>query len=346
MKQHTLGFLGLALIATLALSCSRSEDTGTSNNRVISVRAEIIQPQSVQITGTYTGSLDGEKQAVIYSKISEAVEQVNVDEGRIVEANTTVITLDKSGPSSSYQQAKSLYQNAEKNYKKMEYLFKEGAISETQYDAAQTDYEVKKAGFESAAQLVEIKSPIAGMVTSVDVSPGDYVQIGQKLATIATIDKLRVKFGVNASDISLIKPGSSVTISSEMFPYTAKGSVVSVPTSADPITRAFDVEAIVDNTEGHFKPGMFVRINFVRQSLDNVVVVPQNAVLTLDNVPTVFLVSGDSADKRQVRLGPDIHGNVVVDSGLIAGDTLVILGQDYLEEGFKVRITSMSEGSK
>ena len=346
MKQQTAIILGLASIIALTVSCGKSNDTALSNGRVISVKAEVLEPQNVQITGTYTGSLDGEKQAVIYSKISEAVEKVNVDEGRMVQANATIITLDKTGPSSSYQQAKSLYQNAEKNYKKMEYLFKEGAISETQYDAAQTDYEVKKAAYESAAQLVEIKSPIAGMVTSVDVSPGDYVQIGQKLATIATTDKLRVKFGVNASDIAFLKPGSEVTISSEMSPYTAQGSIVSVPTSADPVTRAFDVEAIIDNNEGYFKPGMFVRIGFVRQSLDNVIVVPQNAVLTLDNVPTVFLVSGESADKRQVKLGPDVHGSVVVDSGLTAGDTLVTLGQDYLEEGFKVRVTSLSEGSK
>ena len=346
MKKYTLAVAGLALLGALVVSCGKSENTSASDSRVISVRAEVVQPQNVEITGAYTGSLDGEKQAVIYSKISEAVEEVNVDEGRMVNANATIITLDKSGPSSSYQQAKSLYQNAEKNYKKMEYLFKEGAISETNFDAAQTDYEVKKAAFESAAQLVEIKSPITGMVTSVDVSPGDYVQIGQKLATIATTNKLRVKFGVNSTDIGFLKPGSRVTISSEMSPYTAEGSIVSVPTSADPVTRAFDVEAIIDNADGHFRPGMFVRIDFVRQSLDNVIVIPQNAVLTLDNIPTVFLVSGDSADKRQVRLGPDVHGNVVVDSGLAAGDTLVTLGQDYLEEGFKVRITSMSEGNK
>jgi RND family efflux transporter MFP subunit len=346
MKKYTLAVSGLALLGALTVSCGKSEDTSASDSRVISVKAEVVQPENVKLTGAYTGSLDGEKQAVIYSKISEAVEDVNVDEGQMVKTNATVITLDKSGPSSSYQQAKSLYQNAEKNYKKMEYLFKEGAISETNFDAAQTDYEVKKAAFESAAQLVEIKSPISGMVTSVDVSPGDYVQIGQKLATIATTDKLRVKFGVNASDIGLLKLGARVTISSEMSPNTAQGSIVSVPTSADPVTRAFDVEAIVENADGHFKPGMFVRIDFVRQNLDNVIVVPQNAVLTLDNVPTVFLVSGDTADKRQVKLGPDVHGNVVVDSGLTAGDTLVTLGQDYLEEGFKVRITSMSEGNR
>ncbi len=345
MKHLIPGFVGLALIATLIASCSEQKDIG-GVNRAVSVKAEIVQPQNVQVTGTYTGSLDGEKQAVLYAKISEAVQKVNVDEGQMVKANTTLITLDLTGPSSNYQQAKSLYENAEKNYNKMAFLYKQGAVSESQYDAAQTDYEVKKAAYESASQLVEIKSPIDGMVTSVDVSAGDYVQIGQRLATIATTGKLRVRFGVNSSDMKYFKEGGKVTVSSEVLPYTASGKITSVPTSANPITRAFYVEATIDNSAGHFKPGMFVRIEYIKEDLKDVFVVPQNAVLVLDNRNTVFVVKNDSAAQRTVALGPTIGGNVVIDSGLVAGDTLVTLGQDYLDQGFAVRITSLGEGNK
>ncbi|MGD8605168.1 MAG: efflux RND transporter periplasmic adaptor subunit [Candidatus Zixiibacteriota bacterium] len=345
MKHLIPGFVGLALIATLIASCGEQKDIG-GVNRAVSVKAEIVHPQNVQVTGTYTGSLDGEKQAVLYAKISEAVQKVNVDEGQMVKANTTLITLDRTGPSSNYQQAKSLYDNAEKNYNKMAFLYKQGAVSESQYDAAQTDYEVKKAAFEAASQLVEIESPIDGMVTSVDVSAGDYVQIGQRLATVATTRKLRIRFGVNSSDMNYFTEGGKVTVSSEVLPYTATGTITSVPTSANPTTRAFYVEATIDNSAGHFKPGMFVRIEYIKEDLKNVFVVPQNAVLVLDNTNTVFVVKNDSASQRTVVLGPTVGGNVVIDSGLVAGDTLVTLGQDYLDQGFAVRITSLSEGNK
>ncbi|MFQ6007364.1 MAG: efflux RND transporter periplasmic adaptor subunit [Candidatus Zixiibacteriota bacterium] len=335
----------LALVLAL-LSCTNDSKNVEHKQSAVAVKVTVVEPSDAQVTNTYTGTLEGEKQAVIYAKIAEAVEAVHVREGEHVKAGQVLISLDKSGSSSHYQEALSLYRNAEKNYKKMTYLYEAGAVSESQFDAAKTEYEVTKASFEAAARLVDIQSPIEGIVTSVNVSKGDYLNPGQQLATVATTDKLRVKFGVNVTDVEYIKQGEKVTVSSESVSQPAEGTVLSVARSADPNTRTFQVEAVIDNHDGLFKPGMFVRVNVTLSQLTDVIVVPRQAVLQLGGGEAVFVVSNGAARQRRVTTSTDLDGRVVIASGLGEGDTLVTLGQDYLQDGAAVNITEVLTGGR
>lgn len=348
-KAHPKGWATRFIFVLLSLSltsCGDDDDVVEKERPAVAVKVAVINLSDEEIVKTYTGTVEGEKQAVIYAKIAEAIEAVHVREGERVKADQVLISLDKSGPSSRYQEALSLYRNAEKNYKKMEYLFGEGAVSESQFDAAKTQYEVTKAGYEAAAQLVEIQSPIDGMVTSLKVSKGDFLGPGQELATVATVDRLRVKFGVNATDVGLVTPGTMVTVFSGDATQTVEGTVLSIARSADPVTRTFQVEIVFDNSEEKFQPGVFVRIDVPLEQLTGVVVVPRQAVIVRRGGEVVFVVSNGIAQEREVTTGADLGGRIVVTSGLNAGDTLVTLGQDYLQEGVKVNITDILEGKQ
>jgi len=70
---------------------------------------------------------------------------------------------------------------------------------------------------------VDIQSPIDGVVTSLNVSQGDYLAPGQELATVATVDKLRVEFGAKAADVGSVMPGAAVTVYSEIATQAVKG---------------------------------------------------------------------------------------------------------------------------
>lgn len=332
----------ILVLLLLLTSCNRNNEM-VQRERVVSVGVAVVTSSDQEIRTTFTGTLEGERQAVLYAKLAEAVEEVHVAEGDRVQADQVLISLDRHGPTSGYDQALSRYRNSEKNFEKTEFLYKEGAVSESQFDAAKTEYEVNKASFEAARRLVEMQTPIAGEVTSVDVSEGDLVIIGQRLATVAAADKLRMKFGVNARDYQDIAIGSPVYVTTEAVSDTIHGTVTAKANSADPNTRTFEVEGILDNPARRFKPGMFVRVGYLRERLEDRIVVPRKAVLMLDNVPTVYVVQGQQAKSRPVDLGPDIEGGVVVASGLSEGDTLVVLGQDYLEDGVKVNVTELGE---
>jgi membrane fusion protein (multidrug efflux system) len=338
-----LTITAMASLGLLGASCAQQVEETVTEERVVAVKALLVQPSDRQVTRTYTGSLAGEQQAVLHARLSEAVVEVRVGEGRQVAENEVLITLDKYGPSSQYAQTYSTYQNAKKNFEKMEFLFKQGAVSESNFDGAKTDYEVTRAQYEAMMRMVEIQSPIAGTVTSVNVSPGDLVAVGQELATIATTDRLRVKFGVNADDITFFRVGSNVVISSDAVDGTALGRVITIASSADPVSRKFRVEALIDNTAGLFSPGLFVHADYVLDELPGVLAVPRGAIINLDGQETVFASVAGHAQMRRVTLGADLSGDVVVTSGLNPGDTLITLGQDYLEEGLKLNITDLQE---
>ncbi len=339
-QTAALPLLIAGLVSFLVGSCGGDQEQDAVAERVVSVKTIIVEPTEEELVKTYTGSLEGKRQTVVYSKISEAVKEVHVQEGQQVREDEVLISLDRSGPSSSYQQSYSLFKNAEKNYNKMAYLYEEGAVSESDYDAAKTDYEVSKAAFEAAKQLVEIQSPISGTVTSIKVSQGDFLSPGQVLSTVAQIDTLRVKFGVNAADVDLVSEGDVVRITSERGADTALGVIATVAKSADPDTRAYQVEAKVPNPAGRLTPGMFVRVSLIMDRLTDAIIVPRKAVLSLDEDHVAYVIEDGLAQRRVVTLGVDFDGRVEILDGLSVGDTLVTVGQNYLDDGVKVNITS------
>ncbi len=329
------------LLAAVTLSSCAQQEVVVQEDRATSVQARVLTLSDEQVARVFTGTVEGERQADIYAKMAEAVEKVHVREGDVVRQGQVLVSLDKSGPSSAYRTAESVFRNSEKNFKKMEYLFGEGAISESKLDAARTDFEVNQAVFESASRLVEVQSPIDGIVTSMTASVGDYLAQGQRLATVAATSRLRVKCQVNSRDVGSFKEGAEVTVSMNDSERSLPGKVASVARSADRDTRAFQVEVLFDNVGGECRPGMFVRVTTVVEDLPGVIAVPTDAVMAFDGLDQVFVVADNQAALRPVVLGPDLGGRVVIADGLVPGDTLVTLGHTYLADGFKVKIARM-----
>jgi membrane fusion protein (multidrug efflux system) len=271
---------------------------------------------------------------------------VHVTEGDEVKADAIVISLDRYGPSSNYTQTNAVYLNAKKSYEQLKFLFDEGAVSESRFDAARTQYQVAEAELAAVTRRLDIESPISGRVTSVDVSPGDITQVGQAVVTVASTDRLRVTFVVNADYVKTLKPGAEVLISSDALDATATGTITTVSTSANKDSRSFPVEALMDNSGGLFHPGMYVHVDYIIDRLTGVLVVPREAVLNIDGQTTVFKAVGGRAVMTPVTLGDVLEGDVMVLSGVSASDTLITIGQEYLEDGLILNMTELQEQTK
>ena len=336
-----IGAAAIPVILIILSGCSgeNQEQAAEQAGKAISVKGQEVGASSKKLTKSFTGTLEGEKQTVIRAKISEAVEKIYVSEGGSVKVDDVIVGLEKTGPSSNYIQSRSVYQNAEKNYKKMQFLFEEGAISEAQYDASKTEYEVARANFEAARQMVELRTPVAGTVTSINVSVGDYVSPGEQMAVVAKIDRLRMKLGVNGDDVKFFDIGDSVTVYTEKTGgRSLKGEVLTVASSADPVTRTFQVEIQIDNRDHVFKPGMFARAEIVIEKFEDILVIPRASVLNRNEKDYLFLIRDSSAVLRDIVLGAEFDGFVQVTSGLRPGDTIVVTGQNYLEDGSKIKM--------
>ena len=95
----------LLLLATLMAGCTTQTETETQSEPVLSVRAFKVQPSDIELIDTYTGTLYGKKQAVLYAKIAESINEIYVDETNIVKSGTVLLKFDSTGPGSGYLEA-------------------------------------------------------------------------------------------------------------------------------------------------------------------------------------------------------------------------------------------------
>ena len=137
-----------------------------------------------------------------------------------------------------------------------------------------------------------------------------------------------------------LKTGQKVKI----IPTTQKSSIATsivgkidfIAYSADPVTRTYQAKIIIDNQRLTLRPGMIVRVEFIRQQLNQVIAVPLFAVMDRDGEKIVFVEKEGIVHKARVTTGRSIGQKIVIKAGLAQGQHLIIKGQQLLTEGVRV----------
>ncbi len=346
INKYSVFLFSLLPIIFLNINCGQKNAGQTQNLKLTdldTVAVKTVQSiiTNIKLVKTFTGTLEGEDQANVVSKIPERITGIKVRVGDRVEAGQLLITLDKVGASSQFYQAKAAYLNAEKERDRMQSLFKEGAISQQMFDGTNTAYEVAKANFDAARSTVELTSPIPGIVTAINPNIGDLANPGIVLMTIARINKMKVLFDIGEADVPNFAIGQSVEIYSELKPeLIQRGTITQISKSADIQSRSFEIRAAFPNTPGNwFKPGMFCRVNVELKNKKNVIVVPSEAVIVSQNSSAVYVINNGKAYLRNVVEGINNGKMIEVSSGLKEGETVVTLGTNKLKEGSVVHIS-------
>jgi RND family efflux transporter MFP subunit len=237
-----------------------------------------------------------------------------------------------------------------------------GVVTQQQYDAACTGYDRAKAGLEVAKANIEqaeaalktakvtldkatIKAPITGIVSKKFVDEGDMVGPSTPLIRIVQMETLKVLGGVSERYLSALVPGKTpVHIKTDTYPQDVfEGTVHRVGVALDPATRTAEVEIRVPNSDTRLKPGMFARMTVVLSEKENVVVVPDSALLRDRAGTYVFIANDTKARRRNVKLGLSQGAYYEVLEGLAAGDVVITHGQGQLEDGQAIQIVEETD---
>jgi len=339
MRQVLIFFMIIGLLAMAG--CGQKQETVEIEPETIPVETITAVYGSLMVSKTYSGTVEGIEHAEMIAKLAESVESIKVREGDEVKKGDLLMTLDKGGPSSQYRQSLALYQNAKKLKAKYENLFQEGAVSENDLDGIRTEYKVAEANFWAAKELVEINSPINGHVTAITVNIGDQVYQGQPLVTVSRTERIRLEIGVDPADVDLIHTGDTVSLWMQgLRNQKVAGMISRVSGSADPVTRAFEVEITASNTNKIMKVGAFGTAEIKLYSLDQIIVVPREAVQIYKGIPKLYILNGDTAKAVEVELGQTDGIQIEINSGVKTGDEIVVLGQSFLTDGALVNVVN------
>lgn len=176
--------------------------------------------------------------------------------------------------------------------------------------------------------MTAIRAPFAGVVIRVAAAPGDVVESGAELFSVADLSAVYVQAQVYEKDLGQVRVGQTGSITVDSYPgeyFT--GRVVSISDLIDPQTRTAAVRCQVANSSARLKLDMLANIQFPTSMKRSALSVPIDAVQDIDGKPTVFVQTTPSQfSVRQVETGSSGDGRIEIIRGLKEGERVVSKG--------------------
>jgi cobalt-zinc-cadmium efflux system membrane fusion protein len=177
----------------------------------------------------------------------------------------------------------------------------------------------------------ELRAPFDGVVVEKHLTPGEVVDESTAAFTLSDLSRVWVTFGVSPKDLNKVQVGKAVTVSAPELNAEVVGSVAYVGSLLGEQTRTATVRVTLENPQGSWRPGLFVTALVATDSREAKVAVPESAIQTVEDKPTVFVRTDDGFEARAVELGSRAAGHVEITQGLEPGAQVASAGSFVLK---------------
>lgn len=361
--------MALALfICLLPVSCG---DGGTAQvaERPVPIRVAIAQKRDVPRVLQTVGNVEAYAAVQVKSQVGGQIVEVPVSAGQEVRQGDVLFRLDPRPFDAALEEAEArlvrdqaLLAKAQQDHARYRALVKQGAVSRESYDQMATTVKTVDADIAQAEAAIRtarlnreysvIKAPVSGKLGDILIRLGNVIKANDErtLVVINSIRPAEVHFTAAERHLPAIlqrmNPGPlevGVLPEGDSGPIIM-GRVSAVNNEVDRTTGSIRMQALFPNEDNRLWPGQFVRVSLVMDSIKDAVIIPDKAMQEGLNGPFVFLASpekegevGKGAHYRVTAVGvktePGPEGEVVVLSGIAAGDTVVTDGQLGLVPG-------------
>jgi RND family efflux transporter MFP subunit len=393
----------------VSLGCSREKSSARPANaapgeRKITITVAQADGREVSRTIQIVGTLLPQEEVTLANEVAATIDRVLVDLGDRVRKGQVVIRLDdrearlEVGRAAANLQAarealerarqmmdwnranversQALLVDARTNLKRFQDLFAEGAISASQRDSAQTQYDVAVASLRaseaqqesdraavknaeaSVEQAVaalelarkrfkdtEIVAPFDGFVRKRLVNLGETYKEKTPLMSLVAIQALKLQGEVPERFAPQLGVGRPVQVEVEAHPGRTFGGIITrVSPAVDVESRTFTVEASVPNPRGALKPGFFAKASILTGTERNVPFVPEEAVVSFAGVVKVYAIADGKAEERRVKTGQRTDGWVEILEGVKVGETVATSSLSQLAAGTAVTVQAGARG--
>lgn len=341
-------------VALLVTACGRAPEAGAiedqedrSASRVINVEVRTVEPAEFTEVIRLTGTVQANQDVVVSAEESGVIRQLFVEKGRGVSAGQPIAKVDDRILRSQVEQARAEASLATEIWERRRRLWEEDRVgSELAYLEARSTAEQTRANLETLEQRLErttVRAPISGILDDRMVEVGTMVSSGTPVARIVDLNPVKVRGGVPERYAADVEMGSSATATFDVLGgQSYEGEISFVGAAVDRASRTFPVELVIPNPGRAVKPEMVANVTLVRRGLDAALVVPQEALVRVQDGFQVFVVEERDdelvAVGRPVTVGPSQRNRAVIESGLEEGDRLIVVGQHQVATGDRVRI--------
>ncbi len=340
-KIIAIAIVVIILIAIIAMVSIRGKKLITPHQTTLVVLSTV-KTANVPITLHTTANLLPYRQADISPETAGYVKAINYNEGTFVTAGRVLIQLDARQQEDKVQQAQAQAANSETSYKRNKRL------GSSQYIAAQDLDKLKSQALEDQAALASAKTtldemtlraPFDGYMGEKIVSIGDYLQAGQKVATLTDTTKLKINYTVPAFYSDRIQLGQVVSVNG---PDNKKlyGKVSYISPTIDQNSQTLTVHATLSNQQDYLKPGQYVSLSQQLGKAKQAILIPENALLGSMDGYYVLQVNANKVTSQTVTPGAHYNGMVIIRNGLKATSEIITAGQNQVKIGDTVRVAA------
>jgi membrane fusion protein (multidrug efflux system) len=287
------------------------------------------------------GSLRAVRGVDLASEISGLVRSVHFKSGDEVKAGQLLVQLNADPDIAQLHALEAAADLAEITYERDKKQIEAQAISQSTLDSASADLKSKQAQVTQQAAVVAkktISAPFAGRLGISSINPGQYVNSGEKIVTLQSLDSIFIDFSLPQQELSRVSRGQTAVVFIDAYPgKTFTGKITAINPKVDPDSRNVQVEAVIANPGRELLPGMYATLEVLYGAAQHYLTLPRTAVTFNPYGETVYLVEEKGTDKagkktltvRQtfVTLGPARGDQVAVLSGVKEGDQVVTSGQ-------------------
>jgi len=322
--------------------------------RIINVEVMELVPEVFEERVRLSATVQGNRDVVLSAEESGVIREIMVERGTVVQEGAPLFRIDDRTLRAQVQEAEARSALASETWERRRRLFEEDGVGaelaylEARYQAEQA--EAVLSNLRERLDRTTIRAPIAGILETREVEVGTMVSAGTPVARIVQVDPVKVIGGVAERFAGEVSPGSSATVTFDVLPGEVQRATVGyVGATVSARNRTFEVEIVLPNPGRIIKPEMVANVEIVRRTLEDAIVVPQEAVVRVEDGFVAF-VAGEAngrpvAEVRALVLGSTQRNQVVVEDGLRAGDRLIVLGQNQVAHGDRIQIVRTREAS-
>lgn len=300
-----------------------------------------VEPRDFLDQTTALGTARATASIEVTSRISSTVTAIRFNEGQDVASGALLVQLDNREIAAALALAEASLQQSRSQYERSLPLAETGVLSTSQIEELEAKMKMDRAQVQSARARLDdtmIRAPFAGTVGLRRISMGDLVGPSSVLTTLDDTREIRLEFSVPEVFLGELAPGMSIRAQSTVYPGRAfTGTVSTIDSRVDPLTRAITVVAIIPNADKLLKPGMFLTVALER-ARQGVLMVPEEALNPRQGKQFVFLVREGRAVEQEVEIGARSPGLVEIRSGLAPDDVVVTDGIQRLRDGVPVDV--------
>ncbi|MDA9556232.1 efflux RND transporter periplasmic adaptor subunit [Vibrio sp.] len=332
----------LLIASTVIASMTAVAQKGPS--RSTPVVAESVEEHIISQSLTLIGNLKAEDAIVLRTEVQGRIKSIKATPNEIVKQGQLLVQLDDSKERAQVTEASAYLKDEERKLDEFTRLAKRKAITQTEIEAQKTNVSIAKARLLAAQSDLSdrnIKAPFSGTIGLIDISRGAFIQQGEELFTLDDLSKMELDLQVPERYLSLLHNGMTVQATTYAWKgKTFQGTVTGIDSRIDLDTLNVKVRIHFDNQDTLLKPGMLVSTQLSFAPIQ-APIIPVQALEYSGTKRFVYVVSDDNKVKRtEVKLGQRVENQVVIDSGLVIGDRIVVQGVVNMRDGAQVKLLS------